>query len=276
MALYDQEHIRNFYNQYADLETQRWERSIVQKVKFEVHRHYLEKYIQAGDKVLELGAGTGKFTRELAKRCTDLIITDLSPVQLQLNQEYAQKEGYSDKIAQWSLKDICNLEAFEEASFDKILCYGGPLSYVFDQKHQALTEMKRVLKPGGLLLFSVMNLWGTVHQYLEGSLFDTTKEQNDRILATGNLHPSAHAPSDHHCHMFTAGELQTDIAKAGFQCLVLSASNCLSAKNAAVVERQRETPEQWEYFLSMEIAACQSEGMLESGTHLIAVVQKKV
>ncbi|MFK7923916.1 MAG: class I SAM-dependent methyltransferase [Bacteroidia bacterium] len=274
MNLYDADHIRNFYDQYADLETHRWDKSPVEQIKLYVHQHHLSTHINAGDKVLELGAGTGIFTEQLASITEKLTITDISPVQLALNQKRSQELDYASKVQDWGLADITDLAQFKDETFDKVVCYGGPLSYVFDKKHQALAEIKRVLKPGGKALMSVMNLWGTTHQYLTAIMLEVPPAENEKVMTTGNLHPSSFTPSDHHCHMFRAEEFKTDLQQAGFEILTLSASNCLSAMRAAQLPEIKKDVNRWQYFLDLEIRACQSPGMIESGTHLIAVVQK--
>jgi len=68
--------------------------------------------------------------------------------------------------------------------------------------------------------------------------------------------------------------LKGDLRQVGFEIRTLSASNCLSVSRASELEELKKDETQWAYFLDMEIRACQSAGMLESGTHLIAVVQK--
>lgn len=274
MELYDPVHIREFYNRYGALETERWNKSVVEEVKFLVHAHYLDRHIATGEKVLELGAGTGVFTRLLSRKGTNLTVTDLSPVQLELNRQTAEEEGYAGNVQEWSIQDICDLQIFNDDIFDKVVCYGGPLSYVFERKTAALREMRRVVKPGGKVLLSVMNLWGTVRESLEKIIHPIRPEDNEKILATGNLHPSAFAPSDHHCHLFRLEELREDIQAAGLTILELSASNCLSGLREQELERLRQTPEKWACFLDLEIRACRSPGMLESGTHIIAVLTK--
>ncbi len=274
MNLYDADHIRNFYDRYAEAETQRWDKSPVEQVKQYVHRFHLDAHVRAGDKVLELGAGTGIFTEQLASITEDLTITDISPVQLALNQKRGKALGYEEKVKHWDLADITDLKQFSDDTYDVVLCYGGPLSYVFEQKHQALAEIKRVLKPGGKALISVMNLWGTVHQYLTAIMLEVSPAENEKVMRTGNLHPSSFTPSDHHCHMFRAEELKADLAQVGFEILSLSASNCISAMRADDIPEIKKDAEKWQYFLDLEIRACQSPGMIESGTHLIAVVQK--
>lgn len=236
--------------------------------------HYLKKYINKNDFILELGAGTGVFTKELAEYSSNLIVTDLSPVQLKLNQETAKKGNYSHRIKDWNLADICQLEQFSDNTFDKVVCYGGPLSYVFEKKNVALSEIKRVLKPKGFALLGVMNLWGTVREYLNDIMLSIPKLENEKILQTGNLHPTSFAPSTHYCHLFTLNELISDLKASGLKLIEISASNCLSSLRAEELAEIIKDVEKWNYFLELEIRACKSDGMVESGTHLIAVVKK--
>ncbi len=148
------------------------------------------------------------------------------------------------------------------------------MSYVFDQKIKALTEIKRVLKTNGIAFIGVMNLWGTVNEYLNKIILPVPKSDNEKVMRTGNLHPSSFTASDHHCHMFTAEELKNDLQQVGFELIALSASNCLSVSRQKEVEDIKNSREKWEYFLDLELRACQSAGMVESGTHLIAIVRK--
>jgi ubiquinone/menaquinone biosynthesis C-methylase UbiE len=158
MNLYNQKHIQNYYNEYGELETLRWEKSIIDKVKYEIHLQILTDNINENDKVLELGAGTGMFTKEIIKITSDLIVTDLSPIQLDLNKKRAKELEYFKTIKSWDIVDIIDLTRYEDNSFDKIVCFGGPLSYVFEKKLDALKEFKRVLKPNGIAIISVMNI----------------------------------------------------------------------------------------------------------------------
>lgn len=274
MKIYDQKHIQNFYNAYGEQETLRWEKSLIEKVKYHMHLHFLHQNVNTNDAILELGAGTGVFTRELVKYSSDIIVTDLSQVQLSLNKERAVQENYADKIKAWNLTDICNLEAFTDNSFDKVVCYGGPLSYVFEHKRTALQEIKRVLKPNGIALLSVMNLWGSTHEYLNKIILPFPRKEIEKVIRTGNLHPSAFTDSDHHCHMFTSEEIRADVKEVGFELLAISASNCLSASRAKDLEEIIQDEEKWKFFLDLEVRACQSAGMVESGTHIIFVVKK--
>ena len=64
---YDPGWLAEFYDDYGDKEWHRWEKSPAQEVKFHIHRHLIREYVKEGDRVLEVGAGPGRFTRVLAE-----------------------------------------------------------------------------------------------------------------------------------------------------------------------------------------------------------------
>ena len=167
MTEYDRDWVKSYYDEYGKREWERWDASPVEQVKFEVHLYYLRRHLEANERILEIGAGAGRFTQELAKISNKIVVADISPVQLQLNRENAQTLGYSKSIEQWIECDICDLQPhFDDAEFDAVVCYGGPLSYVFGEREKAISELLRVTRPGGLLFLGVMSLWGTAHHFL--------------------------------------------------------------------------------------------------------------
>jgi len=106
---------------------------------------------QAGPgRVLELAAGTGVVTRELAARLAPgvrLTATDLNEAMLAV----AQAQGTARAVA-WRQADAMALP-FGDASFDAVACQFGAM--FFPDKARAFAEARRVLRPGGTFLFNV-------------------------------------------------------------------------------------------------------------------------
>jgi len=276
MAQYDPDWVRAYYDEYGEKEWQRWDRSPVEQVKLEVHLHYLRKHLQAHHRILEIGAGPGRFTQHLAKISKRIVVADISPVQLQLNRENAHALGFADSIERWVECDMCDLRPhFDKEAFDAIVCYGGPLSYVFDERQKALQEMLHVTAPGGLLFLGVMSLWGTIHHFLP-EIFKVAPKANREIVASGDLAPHSPAALRHFCHMYRAAELEALLEKEGVIIQVISASNCLSATWGEDLKGVQEDGDAWQHLLEMEIRACREPGCRDMGTHLIAVCRKPV
>ncbi len=101
-------------------------------------------------RVLEIAAGTGVVTRELARTLPPesvLVATDLNPGMI----ARAQAVGTARPV-EWRQADAMRLP-FEAASFDAVVCQFGVM--FFPDKAAAFAEARRVLRPGGALIFNV-------------------------------------------------------------------------------------------------------------------------
>lgn len=272
--LYDPAWVASYFDAYGIQEWNRLQRNPTDEIRLAVHRHYLERHIRKGHRVLEIGAGAGRFTQILVALGATVHVADISPVQLDLNREKADEHGFAHGIETWSCLDVCAMPSLEDESFDAVVCYGGPLSYVFERKDEALREIRRVLRPGGSLLISVMNLWGSIHEHLLAVL-DTPAEANAAIVATGDLHPGASDFTSHRCHLFRAEEFKALLETHAFEVETLSASNSLSAVWRDRLAEIRENEARWMELIALEIEACRSPGCQESGTHLIGIARKR-
>jgi ubiquinone/menaquinone biosynthesis C-methylase UbiE len=138
-------------------------------VSFHLHRRDLHRYVRRGDHILEAGAEAGRFTIELARLGANISVGDVSPRQLELNRGKVTEAGCEQRIVSRVPLDITDLSRFHDRSFDGVVCYGGPLSYVFERADDALAEMLRVTRPEGYILLSVMSLAGAMRRFLGAS-----------------------------------------------------------------------------------------------------------
>lgn len=203
------------------------------------------------------------------------MVADISDVQLELNRKFSAEYGFEEAIVDWRQIDICDLSQFESNSFDSVVAYGGPLSYILDKRDIALSECIRVVRPGGILLLSVMSLWGTAHGFLDNVL-SIPPEINQKITTTGDITPATFPERrNNFMHLFRANELLVWLEEAGLTILDKAASNCLSLTWNEKLKETRDHAEKWEELLRMELEACADEGCLNMGTHIIAVVRKE-
>lgn len=274
MGKYDRQWIIQYYDDYGSKEWERWEKSPADHLKFHVHKRWIEEYVKAGDHVLEIGAGAGRFTQVLAEVGAGIVVADISPGQLELNRRYAKALSFDHAVKERLQLDICDMRHLDADDYDAVLCYGGPLSYVFEKHDLAVREIMRVLRPSGIAMFSVMSLWGTVREYL-AEILDVSPEENAGIIRTGDLHPDIYKSCKHRCHMFTAQEFRMLLERNGLRIIRMSASNCLSARWDARLSDIQNDPLKWSELIKMEIRACSETGCLDLGSHLISVAKKQ-
>ena len=107
-------------------------------------------------KLLEVAAGTGVVTRQLASVLPDdahIVATDLNQSMLDAASAIGTR-----RPVEWRQADAMRLP-FADASFDAIVCQFGAM--FFPDKARAFAEMRRVLRPRGMLLF---NVWDRIEE----------------------------------------------------------------------------------------------------------------
>ncbi len=112
----------------------------------------VERLLRVGARsVLEVAAGTGVVTRVMAERLdpsTTIVGSDLNQPML----DHAARVGTARPV-RWQQADVLDLP-FDEGAFDAVVCQFAVM--FFPDRVKALGEIRRVLRPGGTLLF---NTW---------------------------------------------------------------------------------------------------------------------
>ena len=102
------------------------------------------------ERSLEIGAGTGYFTLNLQQEgvMREAVCTDISPGMLDALQANAARLGLAVQTR------ACDAEhlPFDDASFD--LVFGHAVLHHLPNLDRAFAELRRVLRPGGLLFFA--------------------------------------------------------------------------------------------------------------------------
>lgn len=103
----------------------------------------------SSDTILEVGAGSGRITKELVRTGAEVVALDLSTKSLKINRRRSK--------AQTILADACFLP-FTQATFSKVAAIS-VIEHIpsTESRIQALKEIKRVCKKGGSFLVEVQN-----------------------------------------------------------------------------------------------------------------------
>jgi SAM-dependent methyltransferase len=274
MAIEDREKVRALYDDAGEREWERLERDPRGRVAFEVHRNFLEKFVHRGDHVLEVGAGPGRFTFALARLGATIDVTDFSPVQLELNRQHLEGSDAERAVRSRSVLDVCDTSRYVNGLFDAVVAYGGPLSYVFDDIEATFAELFRILKPGGVIVASVMSMLGSWRYFLGGVVEESKiygDDANDLVFDTGDLR---HFDAAHICVMFRSLDIVRLVADAGGEVLAMSASNWASLGDESLLDELAADPNTWSRFLDKEVRACAEPGVVDGGTHLLFAARR--
>ena len=117
-------------------------------VEFLTTVHYVEKYLKPGDRILEIGAASGRYSHYFARQGYEVDAIELVPHNIEVFNANTQP-GEKITIRQG---DAVNLEGVPSDTYDITLLLG-PMYHLFSEEEQrsALSEAIRVTKPGGVI-----------------------------------------------------------------------------------------------------------------------------
>jgi SAM-dependent methyltransferase len=264
---YEPEHTAAFFDTLGEKEWLRFEDGRTPPQSLEVHLAAIRRYVQPGDRVLDVGAGPGRFTIELARLGAEVTVADISPRQLELNAEKVAAAGLEERVRVRVLADVTDLSRFADASFDAAVCFGGPLSYLVDRAEEGLAELLRVTRPGGHVLLSVMSLVGAVLHFAP-QLLDLVRrdgaERNEAILRTGLL-PQGEGYGHLPMKLYRSDELTALLSRHG-EVVFVSAAGLFPALYPP-------EPELQEFIVQVERQLAPEPGAVSCGQHILAVLR---
>jgi len=275
---YNPEIPRNRYDNYGDREWTRLERDGHGQLLYHVHLDILKRYIKKDYRVLEAGAGSGRFTKDLVNMCIELTVTDISSHQIEFNKSKMKELSLFDKVKAFHVLDILEMGIFEDASFDCVVCIGGVINYLLDKEKDGVKELLRVLKPGGILIVGAMSLIGSVLYYLEGVRYEKGLFGIDAtrwILDTG-IQDEEHypVPSKHYVHMMKSSDMDALFADFPVTVLERSSAGLFTQAGDTAIENARQDKEFWQLLIEKEIAYTKLPGTLDCGMNIIYVLEK--
>ena len=117
-------------------------------VEFLTTMRYIEKYLQPGMRVLEIGAATGRYSHTLARKGYTVDAVELVEHNIEIFRQNTAP-GEPVTVTQGNAMD---LSAFESDTYDVTLLLG-PMYHLYttEDKLKALSEAIRVTKKGGIV-----------------------------------------------------------------------------------------------------------------------------
>lgn len=159
--------VRDYYDSLGEREWGRLTRPDDGALEFAVTCQAIEDYLPEGARVLDIGAGPGRYSLWLAERGHRVTAADLSPALVAIAREKAAASGASALIDEIVVADARDLSRWADASFDAVLALG-PFYHLPDQadRERAAREAARVLRPGGTAFIALMPRYALLRRTL--------------------------------------------------------------------------------------------------------------
>ena len=156
------EALTNFYSNYNE------EGRLLSKhgqVEYLTTMRYIKKYLRPGMRILEIGAGTGRYSHTLAREGYQVDAVELIQHNIDIFNTLTQP-GEDITIRQGNAMD---LSFFRDETYDMTLLLG-PMYHLYTEEEQlqALAEAIRVTKKGGIVMAAYCGNDATMIQYCFG------------------------------------------------------------------------------------------------------------
>ncbi len=153
-----EEIISDFYSRYD--ENGRTARSRHGQLEYHTTMAYIHRYAPKRSRLLEIGAGTGKYAVALAKE--GMAVTAVELVESNLAVLRENSRGL-DNIRSFQA-DAADLSRFADDSFDVTLSLG-PMYHLYEahEVDRAIDEAIRVTKPGGVMMFAFLSVFAIMY-----------------------------------------------------------------------------------------------------------------
>ncbi len=137
------------------------------QLEYYVTMYYIHRFAPVRANVLEIGAGTGRYSAALAKEGMHVSAVELVDSNFAVLKERAKslKNLYAYQ------GDALDLSRFPDGYFDLTLALG-PMYHLYEPEdvQKAIDEAIRVTKPGGALLFAFLSVYGILYaNYFQGN-----------------------------------------------------------------------------------------------------------
>lgn len=230
-------------------------------VEFETTMHHLHRFLQPDTLLLDIGAGTGRYTSALMAEGYRVKAVEL--VQRNIDV-FLKREPTADVVR----GDARHMPFIPAASADITLLLG-PLYHLIgeDEKLRALNEAKRVTKPGGLIFVAYLMNEYSILSYC----FDEDRISN--LLAKGVVDQDFHiqAQPDELYDYVRIEDIDRLDQKAGLQRVTIFSPD--GAADYMRTRLNRMSEETFARFIDYQKRISERPDLIGAGSHVVDVVK---
>ena len=230
-------------------------------VEFATTMHHLHRYLQPGAQVLDIGAGTGRYTSALMAEGYQVKAVEL--VQRNIDV-FLKREPKADVLQ----GDARNMPFIPTQSADVTLLLG-PLYHLigFDEKLKALNEARRVTRPGGLIFVAYLMNEYSILSYC----FD--EDRIGGLLARGVVDEQFHiqAQPDELYDYVRLDDINALDQAAGLERVTIFSPD--GAADYMRTRLNRMSDETFAHFIEYQKCISERPDLIGAGSHVVDVVK---
>lgn len=232
------------------------------QVEFRTSMKYIHDYLKPGDKILDIGAGTGKYSIALAKEGYEVDAIEL----VKYNLAMLKAHNSTVKAYQGTALD---LSRYQDETFDLTLLFG-PMYHLFttEDKIKALSEAKRVTKTNGIILVAyVMNDYSIlIHGFRDGYIKES--------LAQGKIDENfqTHTSIEDLYSYIRIEDIDYLNQVTQLQRIKIIASDGPADYMRPILNKMDE--ETFELFIKYHLSTCERTDMIGASSHTVDILRK--
>lgn len=263
--------VRDYYNDNFEREWRRLEDPYA-RIEFFSTLYMIKKYFPERGRVLDIGAGPGRYSIELLKRGYNVSLLEISDKELELAKNNIESFGL--KADQYLCMDVRELECEDCETYDAILLMG-PMYHVHskDDRASILNTCRNLLKPGGIVLISYINSWGTLKAGV--SEFPEAFEDIDELYNYFDEIKLSHYEGFTECYFTTPPIALEEVKESGLEVVSYAgAESFLSGFGNSMTAHYLENRKIYLNLLKVAAEKCEEYQFRDATEHLIVVAKK--
>ena len=233
-------------------------------IEYTTSMKYIHKYLKKIDnpKIIDIGAGTGKYSCTLYDEGYDITAVEL----IKHNLMTLKKKNNNIKAYQGNATD---LSRFKDNTFDVAILFG-PMYHLIseEEKIKALSEAKRIIKKGGLIFISYyMNEYAIItHGFRDNNIISSI--ENNLVNKTYHITPK----NNDLYSMVRLEDINRYKNKLNLKRIKILAQDGPSDYLRSIINKMDDKT--FSIYLDYHLKTCERKELLGASSHVLDILKK--